>query len=115
MNVTLDRRITIEQRVQGQDDTFGAATYAWTVFATVWAERVDALPSRSESTLQQGLDVGRGACRYRLRWLQGLDSAMRIREGSVAYAIVGGPAEIGGRRAYMEVTCEHYTSEGGNA
>lgn len=111
MNINTDRLLTIQQRVQAQDATYGAATYTWTTFASAWAERVDALPSRSEA-VRQGLAVGRQQVRYRMRYIEGLDSSMQVLEAGVLYRIVGGPAQIGGRRAFMEIVCERLSTDG---
>jgi head-tail adaptor len=111
VNVNTDRLLTIRRRVAAQDAVYGSATYSYQTFATVWAERVDGLPSRSEA-LRQGLMVGRQQVRFRMRWLEGLDSSMQVLEAGVVYRIAGGPAEFGGRRAFMEILCERDSTDG---
>jgi SPP1 family predicted phage head-tail adaptor len=109
VNVNLNRRISIDQAVPGQDSA-GASAPTWTLLATVWAERRDGLPSRSES-VRQGLEQARDQVRYRIRYRDDLDSSMRIRDGGDVLQIVGGPAEIG-RREYLEFMCERYSTSG---
>lgn len=111
MHVKLDRRISIDQLVAAKDATFRASTPTWALLATVWAERQDALPSRSES-VQQGLAQARNQVRYRIRYRADVDSTMRIRDGDEVLQIVGGPAEIG-RREYLELVAEKYSTTGG--
>lgn len=82
-----------------------------------WAEVQDVLPSRSES-VRQGLAQARNQVRLRMRWRDDLDSTMRVTVhggagGDVVYQIVGGPAEIGGRKGGLEMVLERYTTTGG--
>lgn len=111
MNVSLDSRVTIEQKSVTQDATYGTEVITWALLATVWAEVRDGLPSRSES-VRQGLTQARDQVRVRMRYRADVDSSMRIRLGDRVLQIVGGPAEIG-RREYMELMCETYSTTGG--
>lgn len=108
MNVVLDKRITIEQKVVTQDSTYGTDIITWSVLATVWAEVQDVLPSRSES-VKQGLAQARNQVRIRYRYRQDVDSSMRVRVGTRTLQIVGGPAELG-QHSYSEIVCESYSS-----
>lgn len=80
-----------------------------------WAEVQDALPSRSEA-VRQGLAQARNQVRLRMRWRGDITSAMRVTvhgDSDVVYQIVGGPAEIGGRKVALEMVLERYSSTGG--
>lgn len=112
MRLYLDKRITLDRRVTTQDATYGAAVESWAVFATCWAEVQDVLPSRSES-VRQGLAQARSQTRIRIRYRAGVDSSMRVRFDGRTLQIIGGPAEIGGRKEYLELVCEAYTTAGG--
>lgn len=116
-----DQLIEIQYGFKSQDAQFGTEVVSWlplvtlpgspTVPAPIWAEWVDTPPSRSEA-VRQGLDVARNQSRVRMRYLPDVDSTMRIiRKGppDVTYSIVGGPAIIG-RREYLEMVCERYSS-----
>lgn len=109
MQINLDRRITIQQRSTTQDATYGTEVVTWTTLATVWAEIQDVMPSRDESLLNDALEVSKRRTRIRIRWRNDVDSSMRV---LVTYPkartlqIIGGPADIGGRRNYMELMCE---------
>lgn len=118
----LDRQITIEKKETTLDATYGTEVISWVplvaeagspvVAVRFWAEIQDVLPSRSEG-VQQGLIVGRNQTRLRMRWRNDVDSSMRVTvhgETDVLYQIVAGPAEIGGRKAFMEMVLERYTS-----
>jgi head-tail adaptor len=109
----LDRRITIERKVVTQDPTYGTELIAWTTVADrVPAEIQDALPSRAESVVL-GAGVARSQTRCRLRWRGDIDSSMRVTvhgDTDVIYQIVGGPAEIGGRKDGLELVLERYSS-----
>lgn len=127
----MDRQITVERlAVQGDpgyeapDSTYGTAKPVWVpltylpgspaVAEKFWAEVQDALPSRSES-VRQGLTVARNQTRIRLRWRRDIDSAMRVRlhgDGDdEILQIVGGPAEIEGRKGRIEIVCERYSTD----
>ena len=119
---TLTRLITVEQKQVVQDANYGSQVVTWVPLAVLpgsppvaerfWAEVQDALPSRSESVMQ-GLAVARNQTRIRIRWRSDIDSSMRITvhgDADVVYQIVGGPAEIRGRRRMLEMMCERYSS-----
>lgn len=77
-----------------------------------YAEIQDALPSRSES-VTQGLVVARNQTRLRMRWRDDVDSAMRVtihEDTDRIMQIVGGPAQVGGRKQMIEMVLERYSS-----
>jgi head-tail adaptor len=118
----MDRQITIERKQITLDPVYGTELVTWiplvaeagspTVAARFWAEVQDALPSRSES-VTQGLQVARNQTRIRFRWRDDVDSSMRVTvhgDSDVVYSIVGGPAEIDGRKGMLEIVCEKISS-----
>ena len=118
----LDRLVSIERKVVSRDAVYNSEVVKWEPFIAIpgssppepedlWAQIQDALPSRSEN-VQQGLAVARNQTRVRLRWIDGVDSSMRVieRDGRQrTLQIVAGPAELG-RREFMELVCEEYSS-----
>ena len=118
----LDRQITIERKSVTSDPNYGTEVITWAPLAVLpgsppvaerfWAEVQDVMPSRSESVLQ-GLAVARNQTRIRIRWRPDITSAMRVivhGDADVLYQIVGGPAEIRGRKTMLEMVCERYSS-----
>lgn len=119
--VRIDRKaVSGDAEYVAPDSQFGTENVRWTplvmlpgspsVAATLWAQIQDALPSRSESVLQ-GIALARNQSRIRLRWLDGVDSSMRVVDlvsGDV-YQIIGGPAMLG-RREFLELMCERISS-----
>lgn len=116
----LDQQITIQKKSVSQDPAYGTEVIAWVplveaspgVAEKFWAEVRDALPSRAES-VTQGLAVARNQTRIRFRYRGDVDSSMRviIHDGTdVVMQIVGGPAEVGGRKELTEIVCEKYSS-----
>ena len=108
----LDHRVTIERQSITQDPDFGTDIVSWVTLTTVWANVQDALPSRSES-VSQGLEIARNQTRVRMRYRSDVDSSMRMviyRPGPVVHQIIAGPAEIGGRKAYLEFVVERLSS-----
>lgn len=112
MDVNLDRRITIRKKSVAQDATYGTEAITWALLALVWAEWVDAQPSRSDS-VRQGLEQAANQARVRIRYREDVDSSMRVEYRGYIWQIIGGPAEIG-RREYIEFVVERYTSSGEN-
>lgn len=110
----MDRRITFRRKVMAQDPTYGAATLTPQTLVTLWAEVVDVRPSRVESAEEQrsGLVQARNQTRVRIRHRTDVDSTMEIVDGDRILQIIRGPAEIGGRKAYLEMMCETFTTPG---
>lgn len=117
----MDREITIQQKSITFDADYGTEVIEWVplVVASLSplvgerfaAEVLDMLPSRSEAVLQ-GLTVARNQTRIRIRWRDDVTSAMRIllhNETDEVYDIVGGPADVDGRKSKLEFVCERHT------
>lgn len=123
MDVNLDREVTVEQKSETIDATYGTKVVTWIpldpmpgspVIGYRWpAEVRDALPSRSEGVVQ-GLKVARNQTRVRLRYRSDIDASMRITihgDEDRVMQIVGGPAEIGPRKSFIEIVCERVSSD----
>lgn len=109
----LDRRIEIQQKAVVLDSVYGTETIAWIPLASIWANVQDAMPSKQETVVEDGLSLKTGRTRIRFRYDFSItpDCRIVIRQPYVrTLQIVGGPAEIGGRRAFMEILCEEFTS-----
>lgn len=125
----LDREVSIWRRAVSGDPEYQAPETGFGTERVVWlplvplagsplagerfpAQVQDALPSRSEAVVQ-GLQVARNQTRIRMRYRNDVTSAMRVivhGDTDVTYQIVGGPAEIGGRKDGIEIVCERVTS-----
>ncbi len=116
-------QISVERKSITQDANDGTDIIAWVPLVAIagspviaerwWAEVQDTMPSRSEA-VKNGLAMARGQTRIRLRYRNDIDSSMRItvhRDSDVVYQIIGGPAQIGGRKSRIEILCEYYTTE----
>lgn len=120
-----NRQITIDKPVITKDATYGSAVKTWEPLSPVagtspavgerfWAQVMDVQPSRSES-VRLGLEVARNQTRVRIRWRNDVTSDMRVTvhgDTDVIYQIVGGPAEVGGRKEMLEMVCERYVPGG---
>ena len=117
-----DRQISIERKQVTLDPVYGTELVTWiplvaeagspTVAVRFWAEVQDALPSKAEA-VTQGLTVARNQTRIRMRWRDDIDSSMRVTvhgDSDVLYQIVGGPADIDGRKSQIEMVLEKYSS-----
>lgn len=121
---TLNRKIRIEQRTSTPHADYGTPVITWSSFAVVWANMQDVLPSRAES-IDNGLRLARRPIRIRLRYMRGITADMRVKPAwgtvpwgsrhwwtdSLAYKIVGGPAELG-RKDGIEIMVEEFSSDG---
>ncbi len=110
-----DRQATIQYPVT--TNVNGRNVVTWTPFITqgsppvavrVWGQLLDVLPSRSEEVVAQGLVVSRSLSRWRMRWYDGITSAMRLivhDDSDAIYQVVTGPAMIG-RKEMLEIMVE---------
>lgn len=109
---TLDRRIRIERPIAAEGFD-GAGSGEWEEVITVWANVQDALPSRGER-LAEGINVASRPARVRIRYREGITSAMRFVMDGRIMEIVSGPAELG-RREALEFMVVDYTPAGNAA
>ena len=118
---TLDRLATIEYPVRSINAETSAETVTWLPLmplpgSPVVGERVrgqllDQLPSRSEA-VRTGLPVARNQSRWRMRWVDGVTTDMRLTvhgDSDVVYQIVAGPAMMG-RKVMLELVLERWAA-----
>ena len=116
-----DCQVTIEKRSTTQDAKYGTQVVTWVPLVTsngaavrFWAQVEDEIPSRSES-VRQGVAMSANRAVVRIRYRNDIDSSMRVtvhRDTAVLYQIVGGPAQVGGRKLMLEMVCERYSTSG---
>ncbi len=119
-----DIQVTVERKAISQEGDYNSNVIAWVPLAVLpgspevaekfWAQVQDVLPSKSES-VTQGLAMAKNQTRVRLRFRSDIDSSMRIvvhYDTDVIYQIIGGPAQIGGRRQFLEIMCAKYSTDG---
>lgn len=120
----LDRLATFQRRSVTQEATFGTDVVTWVPVAYLpgsppvaekfRVELQDVLPSRSER-VDSGLKLASNPTRLRMRWRNDIDSTMRVTvhgDADVVYQIISGPAEIMGRKRYLEMMLEHVSTTG---
>lgn len=93
----LDRRITIQNRVETQN-TLGEAVISYTTFAQVWAEVV---PLRGREYFTAAQTIPEAQLRIRIRYMTGVTEKHRIVYEGVNYDILH-IAEIG-RKEGLEI------------
>ncbi len=114
-----DQMVRIEHPIA--DDSFdGAGSGSWQPVGLEWVGIVDALPSRSEQ-LAEGISITSRPARVRMRFRDGVTTAMRLvllRWDGTAWVpaarimqIVSGPAVLG-RREGLEFMVEDYSAGG---
>ena len=91
----LDRRITIEVNNEVQDE-FGGLTPLWAPFATVWAR---VAPVTGKETFLSDQVTASADTLFRIRYLVGLDTKMRIVYNEKNYNIKN-ILEIGRREGF---------------
>lgn len=99
----MDRRITIEEVTETQN-SYGAASESWSTFKTVWAE---VKPVKGKEFFLDEQVNARLDIIFRIRWLEGLNTKMRISYNEQHYNI-DSIVELGRREgfqinAYLEV------------
>lgn len=113
MKINLDTVIEIQTQVTSQSSTSGREKGNWITTAEPWAEVVDVLPSRDERVAGSSVEVAKYRARIRIRWDAAVTGANRIKVSHPkerTLQIIGGPADINGRKAFMEMMCEEVTS-----
>jgi len=108
----LDRRVRLERPI-ADDSIDGAGAGRWKLVAECWANVQDALPSRGDR-LGEGINIASRPARVRIRYRDGVTSAMRIVMGDRVMQIVTQPAELG-RREALEFMVEDYLPAGNPA
>jgi len=109
-----DRRITIQRKSTTQDATYGTEVVTWVTHCSAWAQLLDQLPSKAEGNAG-GIDIAARPVRVRMRYQAGITSDMRFTladRGTRTYRLLTQPAEIGGRRSYLEFMAEELTTSG---
>lgn len=101
---TLNRRVTIERRVAGQD-AIGQPSTTWETVAQTWANIRH--PS-GLSAIKGDADTSIVKTSIRIRYRTGLDAGMRVMYGSDAYHIEAVLPDISGRE-FMDLVCERAT------
>jgi len=96
----LRHRITIEQKAV-QRGAQGGEVVAWTTFATVWAA-AEPIRGREYVTLRAGqADI---TIRFTVRYLAGVNPAMRVKWNGAPYEIVD-VIDVKGRHIEIELMC----------
>ena len=104
----LTQRITI-QVASANVDVLGQRVDSWTTFATVWAQ---AQPLRGNELFAAGQTQSEAEVRFRIRYLAGVTSAMRVLWRTVPHVIVGAPIDVDGGRHTLELMCAAGVREG---
>jgi head-tail adaptor len=120
----LSRLVTIQRRDVTQDATYGTEVVTWVPLAYLpgspavaekfRAELMDEMPSRSER-VQSGMQIAANRSRMRIRWRDDVDSTMQVivhGESDETWQIIGGPAEVGGKKKFIELVIERYSTAG---
>lgn len=104
----LRERITLQTAVQTRDPDWGEEKPQWSDWKTVWAE---ALAISASEQVQAMANFSKRLCRFRVRYLTGINNRMRVLHKGQAYDIVSADPE-GGRREYMVITAVQGMTDG---
>lgn len=102
----LDRRITIEEYTETQDD-YGEPIKEWVVLATVWAQ---VTPVRGTERYVAQQVSGEAETRFRIRWRDDVTDKMRILYED-AYYNINAILEIG-RHEGLEIMAKAFVPKG---
>lgn len=96
----LRHSVTLQSKSVSRDAA-GGESITWTTFATVWAE-VQPLSGREYVAMRQAqADV---AVRVRMRYVAGVNPAMRVVHGSAIYNVLE-VIDVAGRQRELELMC----------
>lgn len=122
MNGWIQKLATFEQRATSIDAASGTEVETWeplvglpgspTVAEKFWVRVRDVRPARSEA-MSNDLTVARNQVELRVRWRDDVTSALRITlhgDTDVVYQVIGGPAEVVGRKRELELLLERYST-----
>ena len=104
----LNRVCEIQYKTVTLDGDYGTEQIEWAKKATVWVEKMDVLPSKSEA-VKNALNTNTNQSRIRMKYRTDIDTTMRFVIDDIVYQIVSGPAEIG-YRDMSEFIAERYTA-----
>jgi len=117
------RRLAYIEVPPAIDPATGAASGGWTSLAYQPGSPTDAVrfpvkvrdvvPSRDQRLGVGAVSIASRRTVVRMRWRDDINSALRITLlGGVprVMQIIGGPAEVGGRKVELELMCEDYSS-----
>lgn len=114
--VTIERPIETVDTASGTEDTTWEPLVALpgspAVAERFWASFRDVKPIRAERTVNE-LSVARNQAELRIRWRDDVTTDMQVtvhRGTDVVYKIIGGPAEVGGRKRELELLLERSSS-----
>lgn len=97
----LDQRITLQTRQAGQD-AVGQATQTWGADVTVWAA---ARPLRGSEFFAAGATQSQETVVFRIRYMPGLTSAMRVVWNGAHYPLTAPPVNVEGGNHTLELYC----------
>ncbi len=107
----MNRRITIEQRTDGED-AWGQPLTTWTTVATVWADVRAASGSAAAERIAADRETSVAGYSMRIRWRTDITAGMRVSIGGTRYAIVDVIEDVAGRE-YIDLVCQQGGSDGG--
>ncbi len=97
----LDRRLTIEQRIESDGPAGTTETIGWGTLATVWAARMDKAANE-----RFGADrvIAERATVWRIRYRSDVTEDMRVTDGTTTWEIRG-MTQVG-RRVGLDLQCD---------
>ena len=104
----INRICEVQYKSVDIDTDYGTEKITWAKKATIWVEKLDVLPSKSEA-VKNALNTNTNQSRIRMKYRTDIDTTMRFVIDSIVYQIVSGPAEIG-YRDMSELIAERYTA-----
>ena len=108
----LVHRVTIEQKQVARDATFGSEVITWVDFAADLPAKVTESATEAEY-LSGSLSAYARPTRVRLRYLDGVTTAMRVNWGGRLLAILGTASVFEDvRRVGLELSCKEWTTSG---
>lgn len=99
----LKHKLTIQHQSGTTTDQYGAEHPVYSTFETVRAEK---RPLFGRDLMLAQSMQSEAKAKFLIRYLSGLNSTMRIVEGSTTYEIIGEPVDINGKGRFQEILCK---------
>ena len=102
---SLNKRIEIQSKTSTADDV-GGYSDVWATTKTVWAA---IWPLSAADVIEAMKTTAQVTHRVRIRYQSGITSAMRIKFGTIYYAIIAPPINPNMANEYLDLLCKETT------
>jgi head-tail adaptor len=96
-----------------QEPVYGTVVDDWQTVGETWANKKDKPPGDDEAVLDGAIETTSQKVTLKIRWRDDITSKDRViilHPLARTMEIIGGPAEIGARKQYMQIECQEVST-----